>query len=83
MIKHLFFQCPFSRSIWSIIQIAFNLYPLTSVANIFRNWLHGIDLRFRTLIRLGALAVICSLSVCINDKVSNTKKCSLFQVIYR
>jgi hypothetical protein len=39
-IKHLFFQCRFSRSIWSIIQVASNLYPLTSVANIFGNWLH-------------------------------------------
>jgi hypothetical protein len=32
------------------IQVASDLYPPTSVANIFENWLHGIDLRFRTLI---------------------------------
>jgi hypothetical protein len=38
-----------------------SFYPLspTSVANIFGNWLHGIDTRFRMLIRVGALAVIC------------------------
>jgi hypothetical protein len=49
-IKHLFFQCRFARSIWSIIQIASKLYPSTSVDNIFGNWLHGIDLRFRMFI---------------------------------
>jgi hypothetical protein len=60
-IKHLFFQCRFARSIWSIIQVASDLYPPCSVANIFGNWMHGIDNRFRTLIRVGALAVIWSL----------------------
>jgi hypothetical protein len=54
-IKHLFFQCRFARSIWSIIQVASKLYPPTSVINIFGNWLHGIDLRFRTLIRVERL----------------------------
>jgi hypothetical protein len=49
-IKHLFFQYRFARSIWWIIQVASGLYPPRSVINIFRNWLHVIDLRFRTLI---------------------------------
>jgi hypothetical protein len=51
-IKHLFFQCKLARSIWSIIQIGSGLYPPCSVANIFGNWLHGIDHRFRTLLRV-------------------------------
>jgi hypothetical protein len=66
-IKHLFFQYWFARSIWSIIQVAFDLYLSRSVANIFRNWLHGIDNRFRTLTRVGACAVIWSLWLCRND----------------
>jgi hypothetical protein len=66
-IKHLFFQCRFARSIWSIIQIASTLYPPRNVANIFGNWLNGVDNRFRTLIRVGALAVIWSLWLCRND----------------
>jgi hypothetical protein len=82
-IKHLFFQCRFARSIWSIIQVASSLYPLTSVANVFGNWLHGIDLRFRMLIRVGALAVIWALSLCRNNKIFNDKNCSLLQVIYK
>jgi hypothetical protein len=80
-IKHLFFQCRFVRSIWSIIQVASTLYPPCRVANIFGNWLHGIDNRFRTLIRVGALAVIWSLWLC--SKVFNNKLSSLLQVIYR
>jgi hypothetical protein len=67
-IKHLFFQCRFARSIWSAIQVASRLYPPTSVVNVFGNWLHGIDLRFRMLIRVGALAVIWALWLCTNDK---------------
>ena len=46
-IKHLFFQCKFARSTWSVIQIASNLYPPTSVANIFGHWLDGITNRFK------------------------------------
>jgi hypothetical protein len=73
----------FARSIWSIIQVASNLYPLTSVANIIGNWLHGINLRFITFIRVKALAVIWSIWLCRNNKISNDKNCSLLQVIYR
>jgi hypothetical protein len=67
-INHLFFQCRFARSIWSLIQVASSMYPPTTVANIFGNWLHGIDLRFRTLLRVGALVVVWSLWICRNDK---------------
>jgi hypothetical protein len=46
-IKHLFFQCKFARSIWSVIQAASGLYPPTSIANVFENWVHGIDNKLR------------------------------------
>jgi hypothetical protein len=39
-IKNLFFQCKIARSVWSIIQVGSTLYPPTSVANIFNNWLN-------------------------------------------
>ena len=57
-IKHLFFTCKVARSIWSAIQMASNLYQPTSVANIFGNWLNGIDNKLKTILRIGALAVI-------------------------
>jgi hypothetical protein len=57
-IKHLFFQCQFARSIWSVIQVASSLSPPRSVANIFGNWLHSIDNRDRVHIRVGAIALV-------------------------
>jgi hypothetical protein len=72
-IKHLFFQCHFARSIWSVIQVASTLFPPCSITNIFRNWLNGIDNRFKKHIRVGVIAVIWSLWLCRNDKVFNDK----------
>ena len=49
----------------------------------FGNWLHGIDNKFKTILRVGALAVIWSLWLCRNDKVFNDKNFSRLQVLYR
>jgi hypothetical protein len=54
-----------------------------SIANIFGNWLNGIDNRFKKHIRVGAIAFIWSLWLCRNDKVFNDKTSSILQVIYR
>jgi hypothetical protein len=72
-IKHLFFQYNFAHSIWSVIQAASSLYTPTSIANIFGNWLHGIDYKYKILLRVGAMALIWSLWLCRNDKVFNEK----------
>jgi hypothetical protein len=82
-IKHLFFQCHFARSIWSVIQVASTLFPPRSIANIFGNWLNGIDNRFKRHIRVGAIDFIWSLWLCRNDKVFNDKTSSILQVIYQ
>jgi hypothetical protein len=68
-IKHIFFQCQLARSIWPIIQICSTLYPLCSVANIFGNWLNGVDRRVKILIRVGAFVIILSLWLCRNDHI--------------
>jgi hypothetical protein len=39
-------------------QVASNLYRSGSVANVFGNWLHGLQHKFRILIRLGQLVII-------------------------
>ena len=82
-IKHLFSQCKFARTTWSIIQIASNLYPPTSVANIFGHWLDGIPNRFKTLIWVGAYALLWSLWLCRNNLIFNDKNASPLQVIFR
>ena len=82
-IKHLFFQCKFARSTWSVIQIASNLYPPTSVTNIYGPWLDGIPNTFSALIWVGASALLWSLWLCINGCIFNGKISSPMQVIYR
>ena len=79
----MFFECKFAYFIWSIIQIVPILYSPRSIANIFGNWLNGVESRFKLIIRMGAIAVIWSLWLCRNDKVFNNKNSSLMQVIYR
>jgi hypothetical protein len=68
-INHLFFRCQFAKSIWSVTQIGSTLYPPRSVTNMFGNWLNGVDLRFKTFIRVEAITIIWSLWLCKNDKV--------------
>jgi hypothetical protein len=82
-INHLFFKCQFARYVWSITQIGSTLYPPRSVAHLFGSWLNGVERRFKTFIRVGAIAIIWSLWLCRNDKVFNDKNSSLMQVIYR
>ena len=82
-IKHLFFQYSFVRSIWSITQAASGLYPPRSIANIFGNWLHGIDNKYKNLLRVGAIAIIWSLWLRRNNKVFDDINCSVLQVLYR
>ena len=82
-IKHLFFQCKFARSTWSVIQIASNLYPPTCVTNIFGYWLDSTPNSFKMLIRVGAYALIWSLWLCRNDLIFNGKNASSLQVIFR
>ena len=81
MIKQLFFVWKIARSIWSAIHMASNFYPQRSVANIFGNWLHGIDHMFWKNIRVGSVAIISSLWHYRNEKVSNDKKYSLLRVL--
>ena len=61
----------------------FYLTSPRTVANIFGNWLNGVDHRFKLFSRVGAIAVIWSLWLCRNDKVFNDKNASIMQVIYR
>jgi hypothetical protein len=62
--------------------VASTLFLPSSITNVFGNWLNGIDNRFKKHIRVGAIAFIWSLWLCINDKVFNDKNSSILQVIY-
>jgi hypothetical protein len=41
-IQSLFIECPFAKTIWSIIHMSFALSPPTNTTNLFTNWLNGV-----------------------------------------
>jgi hypothetical protein len=53
--KHLSFWCKFAYFMLSVFQIFSGLYPQPSVVNIFGNFLHDTDQRFRIFYLGGAL----------------------------
>jgi hypothetical protein len=53
--------------------VASNLYPPSSVVNIFSNWLRDIDLKDRILIWVEAVALLWSVWLCGNDMAFNSK----------
>jgi hypothetical protein len=57
-------------------------FNTTSISNIFENWVHDIDYKYIILPRVGAVALIWSLSLYRNDKKNYNKNSSLLQVIY-
>jgi hypothetical protein len=61
----------------------FYLIPPKSIANIFSNWLNGVDSRFKVLIWVGPVAIVWPLYLCKNDKVVYNKLFSLMQIIYQ
>jgi hypothetical protein len=81
-IKHLFFNA-ILPVLYGQSSAVSGLYLPASVANIFRNWIHDIDQKYKILLRVEVIALIWSLWLCRNDKVFNDKKNPLLQVIYR
>jgi hypothetical protein len=41
-VQQLFIECPFAKIIWTIVHMAFNITPPTSISHLFGNWLNGI-----------------------------------------
>jgi hypothetical protein len=72
-IQHLFFKCPFARAIWSIVQVATNLYLPQSVSNLFGTWLWGLDKEQKLLALTGAAAICWAIWRCRNDIVFDRK----------
>jgi hypothetical protein len=74
-----------NTNIWRIplASLGICVYQYVAVMFIFGNWVHGIDYKYRILLRVGAMALIWSLWLCRNDKVFYNKNSSLLQVIYR
>ena len=42
-VEPLFISCPFVRHIWRLLNFTFNISPPSNIANLFGNWLNGVD----------------------------------------
>ena len=83
-IQHLFFDCYFARFVWNTVQMAYGIQPPTSFANLFGSWLHGLSLKLRNQILLGAAALCWSIWLNRNDMVFNKAKPNTsMQLIFR
>jgi hypothetical protein len=38
-VQHLFIECPLAKMVWRVVHMAFAIIPLTSIKNLFGNWL--------------------------------------------
>jgi hypothetical protein len=82
-INHLFFDCPFAKLIWRVIQFTFNIVPPTNVTNMFGNWLNGVDKVSKFRIRIGFCALMWAIWNCRNDIVFNKSTNSNFLQVTR
>ena len=83
-IQHLFFDCYFTRFVWNIMHITYGIQPPASFANLLGSWLHGLSLKLRNQILLGAAALCWSIWLNRNDMVFNKAKPNTsMQVIFR
>ena len=83
-IKHLFFDCPLARILWTTIQVAFNITPPRSVNMLFGTWLTRVEPGLAKHIRLGVCAFLWALWNCRNDFVFNrSTNIHVLQVIFR
>lgn len=57
-IQHLLLSCPFARLLWRTVHVAFNLPPLTSISNMFWNWLATLSAKLKAQIQWGCLLYV-------------------------
>ena len=57
-IQHLFFDCPFTKVLWRIVHLAFNITPPKNTTNLFGNWLTGVNKKDKEHIRVGVCVLL-------------------------
>jgi hypothetical protein len=56
-IQRLFFDCPYARFVWRVIQVYFNITPPLNIHHMFTEWMQGVEkkLRYKILVELCTL----------------------------
>jgi hypothetical protein len=82
-IQHLFFDYHFASFVLNTVHITFGVQPPTSFANLFGSWLHGLHLKLKNQIMLGATLLCWAIWLNRNDMVFNKANSNTFiQVIF-
>ena len=68
-IQHLYIDCRFALSVWSVAHIALNLAKPQSISHMFGSWLYGVKKELRSLVLLGAGVITWSIWLHKNDIV--------------
>ena len=80
-IEHLFISCPFAKNLWRMIFFTFNITPPTNIANMFSNWLNGVEKKTKARIRVGVTALCWSIWTSRNNIIFNKSGTNFLQVI--
>ena len=66
-IHHLFFNCQHAKTIWRVVHVTTSLTPPKLITHMLRNWLTGISKQERSLIFVGAAALMWAIWCTCND----------------
>ena len=78
------FDYYFARFVWNTVHITYGIQPPANFANMLSSRLHGLSLKLRNQILLGAAALCWSIWLNKNDMVFNkAKPYTSMQVIFR
>jgi hypothetical protein len=82
-IQHLFFDCPYTRFVWRVIQVSFNITPPLDIQHMFTRWLQGVDKKLRYKILVGSCTLCWAMWLSRNDVVfDNVRVFNPMQVIF-
>ena len=76
-IQHLFISCPFTKMLWRIIFMTFNIPSPLNITNLFGNWLNGVAKKDKAHIRVGVCALLWAIWNVRNGCIFNKKKFSI------
>jgi hypothetical protein len=87
-IQHLFFDCPYARFVWQVIQVSFNITPPINIHHMFTWWMQGVEKKLRYKILVGSCTLCWALWLSRNDVIFDKVRVSnpmqvIFCVMYR
>jgi hypothetical protein len=70
-VNHLFIECPFTKILWRMMYLAYNIPPPANITNMFGRWLNGVRKENKQKIRIGMSALCWAVWRTRNDIIFN------------